>query len=164
MNIKFVVPGAPKGKERHRSSLNKSTGKMIFYTPAQTAAYERLIRQCYHAAAQAETRFAPAERPLRVEIDAYFAIPKGGTKTVHSLMHENVLRPMKKPDWDNIGKIICDALNGIAYRDDSQIVEAVCRKYYGAFPRVEVRISDAADKPEEKKHAVSPYGFGEAEL
>ena len=164
MNVKFVIPGVPKGKERHRSVWNKSTGKMIFYTPAQTATYERLIRQCYNAAAQAENRFAPTERPLRVEIDAYFAIPKSGTKTMHSLMYENVLRPAKKPDWDNIGKIICDALNGVAYRDDSQIVEAVCRKYYGTFPRVEVRISDAADKPEEKKHAVSPYGFGEAEL
>lgn len=163
MNVKFVIPGVPKGKERHRSVWNKSTGKMIFYTPAQTATYERLIRQCYHAAAQAENRFAPTERPLRVEIDAYFAIPKSGTKTMHSLMYENVLRPAKKPDWDNIGKIICDALNGIAYGDDSQIVEAVCRKYYGTFPRVEVRISDAVDKPDGKKYTVSPYGFGEAE-
>lgn len=40
------------------------------------------------------------------------------------------LYPTKKPDWDNVGKIICDALNGIAYRDDAQIVFAAVSKSY----------------------------------
>lgn len=162
MNVTFVIPGAPKGKERHRVVRNKSTGKMVAYTPSKTATYENLVRQCYRAA-QSGNLFGPTGKPLRIEIDAYFSIPKGKTNTMRSLMRENVLRPAKKPDWDNIGKIICDALNGVAYLDDSQIVDAVCRKYYGTFPRVEVRISDAVDKLEGKNYTVSPYGFGEVE-
>ena len=51
-------------------------------------------------------------------------------------------RPTRKPDFDNIGKIICDALNGIAYRDDAQIVDALVRKFYSDTPRVIVEISD----------------------
>ena len=50
------------------------------------------------------------------------------------------IRPTKTPDYDNIGKIISDALNGVAYRDDAQIVEANISKYYSNLPRVEVMI------------------------
>jgi Holliday junction resolvase RusA-like endonuclease len=49
-------------------------------------------------------------------------------------------RPTKKPDIDNIEKIIFDALNGIAYNDDSQIVSCWADKFYSTVPRVEVVI------------------------
>ena len=45
-------------------------------------------------------------------------------------------------DGAALGKIICDALNGIAYRDDAQIVDALVRKFYSDTPRVIVEISD----------------------
>ena len=57
-------------------------------------------------------------------------------------MIDRLIRPTRKPDFDNIGKIICDALNGIAYRDDAQIVDALVRKFYSDTPRVIVEISD----------------------
>ena len=57
-------------------------------------------------------------------------------------MIDRLIRPIRKPDWDNVGKIICDALNGIAYRDDAQIVDALVRKFYSDTPRVIVEISD----------------------
>ena len=49
---------------------------------------------------------------------------------------------MKKPDIDNVVKVYADALNGIAYHDDTQIVSLVCEKYYSDQPRVEVKIGD----------------------
>ena len=52
------------------------------------------------------------------------------------------IRPVKRPDWDNIGKIITDALNEVAYHDDAQIVEAIVEKYYSDNPRVEVTIKE----------------------
>ncbi len=55
-------------------------------------------------------------------------------------MLEGLIHPGKTPDWDNIGKIICDALNGIAYRDDSHIVDGRTIKKYSDQPRVEVEI------------------------
>lgn len=66
--------------------------------------------------------------------------PKFSTVCGH--MIDRLIRPTRKPDFDNIGKIICDALNGIAYRDDAQIVDALVRKFYSDTPRVIVEISD----------------------
>lgn len=57
-------------------------------------------------------------------------------------MRDKVIRPTKKPDMDNIIKIIADALNGIAYYDDSQIVDTAVRKFYSDEPRVVVKISE----------------------
>ena len=53
------------------------------------------------------------------------------------------IRPTKKPDWDNSGKIIADSLNEIAYKDDSQIVDGMVRKFYGETPKVIVVIKEA---------------------
>ena len=50
------------------------------------------------------------------------------------------LRPTKKPDCDNIAKVILDALNGIAYHDDSQVVELVVHKHYAETTRVNVTL------------------------
>lgn len=76
-------------------------------------------------------------------------------KTVTAILHENGytvskkkrremlehrIRPTKKPDWDNIGKIVCDSLNLVAYHDDSAVVDAQVRKFYSETPRVDVMI------------------------
>ena len=47
---------------------------------------------------------------------------------------------IKKPDCDNIAKICLDALNHIAFNDDSQITDLVIRKRYGENPNVVVSI------------------------
>ena len=58
-------------------------------------------------------------------------------------MRERKIRPMKKPDFDNFGKIVCDSLNDIAYHDDAQIVDAQVRKFFSDDPRVVVTIQEA---------------------
>ena len=55
-------------------------------------------------------------------------------------MADGKIRPTKKPDADNIMKAVADALNGIAYKDDSQIVNVTIAKWYSDTPRVEVAI------------------------
>ena len=49
-----------------------------------------------------------------------------------------------KPDWDNLGKLACDALNGIAFKDDSQVdMGAVTKRPkspYGTKPRIDIYI------------------------
>lgn len=55
-------------------------------------------------------------------------------------MLDGKIRPTKKPDWDNIGKIVTDALNKIAYRDDSQVVACRVEKWYGPIPEVIVTL------------------------
>ena len=145
MTVQFAVPGAPQGKARPRVVRNQYSGRVIAFTPEKTAEYESLIRKQYIEAARITPGCELPARQLRIIIEAFYAIPKRTTKTMRQLMEENRIRPSVKPDWDNIGKAVCDALNGIAYRDDSQIVDAVCRKFYGTPPRVEVTISDITE-------------------
>lgn len=57
-------------------------------------------------------------------------------------MAMGMIRPTKKPDMDNVVKVIADSLNQVAYKDDTQIVDCQCRKFYSESPRVEVRIKE----------------------
>lgn len=67
--------------------------------------------------------------PVRVSIVAIFARPKSATKK----RGPNRRYPCtKKPDWDNIAKSICDALNGVAYRDDAQVAEGRVERWIAA--------------------------------
>jgi Holliday junction resolvase RusA-like endonuclease len=77
-----------------------------------------------------------------IYIKACFSIPKSTSKKKHKLMLENIIRPTKKPDADNIAKIVCDALNGIAFLDDKQIVDARITKWYSDTPRIEIIIQE----------------------
>ena len=47
--------------------------------------------------------------------------------------------PTKKPDADNIAKVVCDALNGLAYKDDAQVIDLTVHKRFGD-PKVIVKI------------------------
>ncbi len=137
MTVKFTVFGAPQGKARHRVA-HRGT-RTIAYTPAKSAAYEEIVkleyqRQCGH-------KF-PAKTPLRVNILAFCPIPKSATKRTRNGMEAGEIYPTVKPDWDNVGKIVCDALNGIAYHDDAQVVSATVDKRYGVEPMVCCVITD----------------------
>ena len=82
----------------------------------------------------------PDDMMLDMRIKAYYSIPKSASKKKKAAMLAGKIRPTKKPDMDNVVKIIADSLNQIAYRDDTQIVDCQCRKFYSENPRVEVII------------------------
>ena len=86
-----------------------------------------------------EFRF-PDDAMLDMRIKAYYSIPKSASKKKRVAMLIGEIRPTKKPDMDNVVKIIADSLNQVAYRDDTQIVDCQCRKFYSDRPRVEVTI------------------------
>ena len=130
MEISFTVPGEPVGKGRPRVTRRGA------FTPDKTRHYERLVRYIY-TEKYGEFSF-PAGDPLVLVVNAYFAIPKSANKKKHALMVAGTLRPTKTPDFDNIGKIVSDGLQGVAYPNDSQIVTGVVHKFYSAEPRVEV--------------------------
>lgn len=126
----------PMGKGRPQFSTYG--GRITARTPQRTVAYENLVKMEYKA--QAGLQF-PDDAMLSVRIFAYLSIPKSVSKKKRTAMLEGLIRPTKKPDHDNIGKIVCDALNGIAYRDDAQIVDSLVRKFYSDKPCVLVEIS-----------------------
>lgn len=134
--IKFSIPGQPFGKQRPRVVNRGSFSKA--YTPKETVSYENLVKLMYQQAAK-DRMFKDGDM-LDVRIIAYYEIPKSTSKKKRKEMLEHKIRPTKKPDWDNIGKIVCDSLNKIAYHDDSAIVDAQVRKFYSEQPRVDVTI------------------------
>lgn len=134
MEVKFTVYGEPKGKGRPRFSTK--TGHAM--TPKDTVNYETLVHMEYMN--QCGNAKFPDDAMLDMRIKAYYSIPKSKSKKMKALMLEGIIRPTKKPDMDNVVKIIADSLNNIAYRDDTQIVDCQCRKFYSDTPRVEVRI------------------------
>ncbi|EGT4600790.1 RusA family crossover junction endodeoxyribonuclease [Clostridioides difficile] len=133
MKVNFTIDGEPVGKERPRmNSITKRT-----YTPNKTRDYEELIRWLY----QSKVKYY-FEGYIKMTLRCYYSIAKSNSKKIKEQKRNNVLRPSKKPDIDNVIKVVADSLNGIAYKDDTQIVEVVASKYYSDKPRVEVMIED----------------------
>lgn len=141
MTIHFTVPGPPVGKARPKV-VRARNGMSMTYTPDKTVAYEELVRLRFNESLQGHP-FEPLEGALRIKIFAGYPIPKSTSKKRRAAMLAGTELPAKKPDWDNIGKIICDALNGVAYGDDAQITDPSMRKRYIDGPgQVEVWISN----------------------
>ena len=134
-SCRIVVPGEPVGKGRPRFVL--ATGRA--YTPEKTARYEHLVKLEYerqHGPGLAFGRFAQ----IGLKLDAFFSIPQSVSRAKRAKMACGQVRPTKKPDLDNVIKTVGDALNGLAYYDDSQIVFCEVRKYYAEVPRLEIQL------------------------
>lgn len=132
----FTVHGEPQGKARPRAV--RQSGTMHIYTPQKTKDYEREIAMAYKT--KCNGMFSGA---VEVEIHAYYTIPQSVSRKRVLDMVSDRERPIKRPDGDNVAKAVCDALNGIAYKDDAQVVDLIIRKYYSKFPHVQVFISEA---------------------
>lgn len=128
--VSFEIPGKPMAKGRPRFMKNGHT-----YTPNDTASYENLVKLAYK-----QTGARKLAGQIQGYICAWFPIPKSTGKKQASLMERQKIHPTKKPDLDNIAKIIFDSLNGIAYDDDSQIVAMTLIKRYCHEPHVDVSL------------------------
>ena len=133
MKYEFEVPGKITGKGRPR--INTTTA--IAYTPTKTKEYEELVKQYFII----KNRCAkPLEGRLEVTIRAHFGIPKNTSKKQKEEMLNNNISPVKKPDIDNIAKIILDALNKLAFNDDNQITKLSIEKVYSEEEKVYIKI------------------------
>ena len=122
--IEFVVKGTAIPKARPRV-----TKRGITYTPSKTKDFENYVKLV-------ASQYAPKELlkgALEMELHFFFQRPKS--------LPKKVTHHVKRPDWDNIGKLISDSLEGIIYENDAQIVSSWVTKEYGT-PRVEVKITD----------------------
>lgn len=128
---KIVIPGKPQGKGRPRFTRYGSV-----YTPPSTRIYEEKIREAWGDRELIHS-------PITIWIDAYLPISSSASKTDKYLMKIGSIKAAKKPDIDNVIKAVLDALNGIAYDDDKQVVILHAVKKYSDTPRVEVTIEEA---------------------
>lgn len=135
MIYEFEVPGKIIGKGRPR--LNSYTGNV--YTPARTKDYETLIEQYFLLK---YPKFKMLEGRIKISMIAYFSIPKATKKSMLENMLENKISPTKKPDIDNIIKIVLDAMNRFAFKDDIQITKLEVEKIYALEERIQIKIEE----------------------
>lgn len=128
----FTVIGEPQGKARPRILRSGRA-----YTPKKTADYEKAIRAAFKGAGGELTEY-----PVRVSITAYYRIPQSANKRMQAQMEAGEILPMKKVDADNCAKVVCDALNGIAYKDDAQVCELFVQKLYSREPMIVVTVRE----------------------
>ena len=125
--LAIVIPGNPVAKGRPRY-----TRQGHCYTPKKTLEAEQFVQLI----AQTQLGSEPLSGSLAVELLAICPIPASWSKKKRLAALEGHLRPETKPDFDNILKLYCDALNGSLWKDDRQIVDGRCIKCYGEKPAV----------------------------
>lgn len=121
--FRFVVPGDPVPCARARV-VRCHGGAVRAFTPKATVNFEERVRNCAVAAGA-----KIMDGPLLLVAEFYFTMPKGRCRKKAPRPCE---RKWTRPDWDNLGKGVADALNGVCFRDDGQIAEATVRKYHAA--------------------------------
>lgn len=118
-----------------RVRFARATGRA--FTPERTVNYESRLALCAQEAMAGRPLY---EGPLVVDIEARMEIPKSKPAKWRAAALAGEIRPTKKPDWDNFGKIF-DACNLVVWIDDSQIVDGRVRKLYSDRPAMVIRVT-----------------------
>lgn len=134
--IQFTVYGEPVAQGRPKFS--SAGGFTRAYDPAKSRDYKDYVRL-------AAREYAPAallEGPLGIAVTAYRSTPKSFGKKKAAEAERGGILPVTKPDADNYLKGVKDALKGIIWKDDSQVVDAFVKKRYSSKPRIEIKIKE----------------------
>jgi len=143
--IRLIIPGEPQAKGRPRFFPIRTKAGRTFsraVTPERTRSYETFIKELFVVAYPG---FVPMTGALSIEVDAYLGIPKSTSRKRREGMEGGFIVPEKRPDVDNILKSAGDALQGLAFLNDSQIAEAIICKRYSARPRMVIRIGPVGE-------------------
>lgn len=141
----FILPIDPIPKGRPR--LSTKTGRI--YTPKRTEEFQNEIRKrvCYELGKYFDFPMYPKEVPVCIDIDFVFRRPKPLQTRKYP---EGFLWRPKGDDVDNLEKAVYDALNGILWHDDRQIVEGRTRKLWakrGEDAMIVIVVKKACDPP-----------------
>lgn len=139
--ISFFVNIDPQPWQRPKTRV--INGFVKHYSPVKTKKYENQIADAYMQIKDAP--FFENDIPLRVAIHFDMPVPKSTSKTKAKMMIEGSIRHLKRPDVDNMGKAVLDALNGIAWADDAQITALNLRKRYATHGLIWVHIVEDCD-------------------
>lgn len=115
----FFAKVEPTAKSRPR------LGRHGVYTPTKTSLYEFAILASYRHQCIGELTI---NKPLEISITFFMPI----AKSISNVKRDNLIsKPHTiRPDVDNLAKAVLDALNGVAYVDDSLIYKITCEKRY----------------------------------
>ena len=140
ISLKVSTVPIPKGRPRFHISRRV---QLHTFTPDKTAAFENLIALKYLE--QSNSFKFERDIPLKVSLFFGMPIPMSTSKSKRNAMLEGIIQHTKKPDVDNLVKAVLDALNDVAWEDDSQIVRVMAEKEYSEDPYVYIRITESMD-------------------
>ena len=127
--ITITIPGRPKPLQRHRMTRGGHS-----YDPTANKFHKQAVQADALAAMRGKPASAiPRQGPLAIEAVFTFLRPKSAPKSR--------TMPEVKPDIDNLVKLLLDALNGVVWRDDAQVVQLVARKVYGETEQTRLVVS-----------------------
>lgn len=127
--VRVIIPGKMQSKLRHRTL---KSGKS--YNPKENLLAENWVRQC--VCEQLGYAVIPTSKPVRLSLEITLCVAPSWPRKRQAAALAGLERPLLKPDWDNTGKLVSDALNGILWVDDKQIVDGRVVKWYGLDPEV----------------------------
>ena len=136
LHVEFEIPGAPVPKGRPKFSTHGGFAKA--YTPAKTRNAEAFVRKCFME--QVKDFKMPVKGTVMLYITFFMPIPTSLSKKAKTTLAEQHTFHTKKPDLDNLVKLLNDALNGVAWEDDGCISFTQAVKCYGATPKTCVEI------------------------
>ena len=140
--MKIIIPGQPIAKKRHRTFVKKlKNGK--FFQGAYNEQKPEESKFISFLMTQMPQGFEPIKDPVYIQFWFGMRRPKshyGTGRNEGKIKGSAPKYPSKKPDFDNYEKFVADCLNGVAYRDDSQVVSWRGDKRYSENPRTEIEI------------------------
>lgn len=134
--LRITIPGEMRGKGRPRFARRGSFVRA--YTDERTATAETWIKAC----AVDQAGAVPIEAPVSVDIAIAVPVPASWSKRKREHALAGTLMPTGKPDLDNCIKLIADALNGIVWRDDKQIVRIAASKRYAVVAETVLQVAE----------------------
>lgn len=136
----FTVFTEPRGKDRPRFA--RRGGHILTYPTKKTVEHERQIKLAYKRQCSG---YYESGIPLEIEMLFFMKPPKSiPKKRLNKILNGEEL-PCKKPDVDNQVKAVLDALNGVAYFDDKQVIKISAIKRYAETERIEITIKEITD-------------------
>ena len=136
MTLRVVIPGEMRGKGRPRFSTRGGFARA--FTDAKTVSMEAWVKAC-----AIEAGATVMDGPVQLRMIVWAGIPASWSKKKRQEALDGRMRPTGKPDLDNCLKLVADALNGIAWHDDKQVVEVLARKFYAEVSRTVLEVSAA---------------------
>ena len=140
--VDLLADGPPRGKRGgplmpcwERRVEMWVDGKRRSLTARRVRVWKRLIRLAFRRAAP---RSEPHDGPVRLRVTLFRPTPKSWPKWRQRAAAEETMPSMQTPDWDNVGKLVSDALNGRAWVDDRQVFDGRSLAFYSPRPRLEV--------------------------
>ena len=145
MTYKFTIPGpaVPQG----RPIFTTRGEKRWAIDPPRSRAYKAKVRACAMSAGKPKT----ITGAIRLLVLEYRPIPKGWSKRKQEAAREGQIYPTTRPDFDNIIKAITDALNGVFWEDDRQVVDGRIQRFYSDDPRVVVEVEEVLPASPDKE-------------